>query len=78
MGPDGDAGHDRFDVAAVVEERGEAGPRLLVHAVPFVEDADAAGTMAVTKGEAWYWILPLSARTGVTSRSSGRVSAVHW
>ena len=35
-------------------------------------------SMAETRGEAWYAIFPDSARTGVTRRSSGRVSAVHW
>ncbi len=43
MGGDRDAGDDALDVAAVVEQRGQAGPRLLVHPVPLVEHADAAG-----------------------------------
>ncbi len=37
-----DAGDDGFHVAAVVEQRREAGPALLAHAVAFVENRDAA------------------------------------
>ena len=37
-----DAGDDGFHVAAVVEQRREAGPALLAHAVAFVENGDAA------------------------------------
>ena len=42
MRGDGDPRDDRFDVAPMIEQRGEAGPRLLVHAVALVEDADPA------------------------------------
>ena len=37
-----DAGHDGFHVAAVIEQRRQAGPALLAHAVAFVENGDAA------------------------------------
>ncbi len=37
-----DPGDDALGVPAVVEERGEARPRLLVHPVPLVEHADPA------------------------------------
>ena len=39
---------------------------------------DLPVSIAVTSGLAWYWMVPDSAKTGVTSRSSGRVSEVHW
>ena len=39
---DFDAGHDGFHVAAVVEQRRQACPALLAHAVALVEDGDAA------------------------------------
>ena len=42
MGLDLDAGHDGLDVAAGVEQRRQAGPALLAHAVAFVEDHHAA------------------------------------
>ena len=37
-----DAGDDGLHVAAVIEQRRQAGPALLAHAVAFVEDGDAA------------------------------------
>jgi len=40
---DGDAGDDALHVTAVVEQGGEARPRLLVHPVAFVEHADTPG-----------------------------------
>jgi hypothetical protein len=43
IGVDLDPSDDRLDVAATIEERREAGPALLAHAVAFVEHADAAG-----------------------------------
>ena len=42
MGLDLDAGHDGFDIAAVIQQRREAGPALLAHPIAFVEDGDAA------------------------------------
>ena len=42
MGSDRDSRHDAFHIAAVVKKRGEACPRLLVHPVAFVENANPA------------------------------------
>ena len=42
MGLDLDAGHDGLHIAAVVEQRRQAGPALLAHAVALVQDGDAA------------------------------------
>ncbi len=39
---DFDAGHDGFHIAAVVEQRRQAGPAFFAHAVSFIEDGDAA------------------------------------
>jgi hypothetical protein len=35
--------HDGFHIAPVIEQRREAGPAFLAHAVAFVDDGDAAG-----------------------------------
>ena len=37
-----DARHDAFHVAAIIEQRREAGPALLAHAIAFVQNHDAA------------------------------------
>ena len=37
-----DAGDDAFHIAAVIEQRRQAGPALFAHAVAFVENRDAA------------------------------------
>ena len=39
---DGDSSNDGFDIATMVKQRSQAGPRLLIHPVAFVENADAA------------------------------------
>ena len=42
MSFDRDAGDDRLDIPPVIEERCQAGPRLFVHAVAFIEHANTA------------------------------------
>ena len=41
------------DVAAVVKQRGQAGPRLLVHPIALIEHADAADKHGRTMADAW-------------------------
>ena len=42
MGANGDAGDDRFDVAAMIQQRGQRGPAFFVHPIAFVKNANTA------------------------------------
>ena len=71
-----DSGDDGFDVAAIVEQRREARPAFLAHAVAFIENDDAAAQHGGHQRRGDIAQLRFALDHGRDSRSSGRVSTV--
>lgn len=63
-GLDRDPRHDRFDVTPMIEQRGQRGPRFLVHAVPLVEYANSSRDHRGDQGGGVILYGPLFAKYG--------------